>query len=147
LPARTYDDLNKEAINAENFGHRTGIQKAQDTPRGRTHTISKQTSTKKLQQFLSAREIKGGLTRLQEIWQCLYSQAISDKSPKQIEAAKVLFERAFGKPRPSDDELGALAQGGIQLVYIAPPDVPKLNAAPTDEDVPFIPAEIIPEEE
>jgi hypothetical protein len=35
------------------------------------------------------------------------------------------MERSYGKPKPSDEALDAMAKGGVQLVYVAPPpDVP-----------------------
>lgn len=43
----------------------------------------------------------------------------SSKSPQAVAAFVALMDRAYGKARPHEDELDAIAKGGIQLVYLA----------------------------
>jgi hypothetical protein len=65
-----------------------------------------------------------GQTRLVRMIEKMYQVAVSD-SPRNIDAFKALMERSYGKPKPSDEALDAMAKGGVQLVYVAPPpDVP-----------------------
>jgi hypothetical protein len=63
-----------------------------------------------------------GRTRLIQIIAKLVEVATSD-SPKNIAAAELLIERGYGKAKPSDEALNALAKGGVQIVYIEAPDV------------------------
>ena len=86
-------------------------------------------------------------TRLRRIMESLYDTATDTMSPKQVAAAKLLFERAWGATKPSDEALDALAKGGIQLVYVAAPEVPaaeERKALPSKPE--FIDAELVEEQ-
>jgi hypothetical protein len=45
------------------------------------------------------------------------------KSPQAVAAFTAIKEAAYGKARPHDDALDALAKGGIQIVYVAPTEL------------------------
>ena len=72
-----------------------------------------------------------GRTRFIQIIQCMFNIATNPKSMKQVEAAKFLIERAYGKAKPSEDELDAMAKGGVRIVLVnQPTDVPEQVALP-----------------
>ena len=105
------------------------------------------TASEMVRRFLDGSEAKRGPKRIVEIMHALYREAVNGRSIKQIEAAKVLLARAYGKEKPSEDELNALAAGGIQLVYVQPPVVDVMKAGPVEQPVPeFIGAEFQEEE-
>ncbi len=92
-----------------------------------------------------ARKDGDGRTRLIQIISKLVEVATSD-SPKNIAAAELLIERGYGKPKPSDEALDAMAKGGVQIVYIEAPQVPigeERKALPAKPD--FIDAEVVSE--
>ncbi len=53
--------------------------------------------------------------------------ASSKTHPLSVVAARALLEHAYGKPKPSDEELGAMKEGRFQLVYV--------NQATVDPDI------------
>jgi len=66
--------------------------------------------------------------------------------PDSVAAARLLFERGYGKPMPSEEEIDVIRGGGVQLVYITPPDVPfaeERKPLPARPD--FLNAEIVDE--
>jgi hypothetical protein len=90
---------------------------------------------------------ENGQTRLVQIIQNLVATAVSG-SPKSIAAAQLLIEYGYGKPKPSDEALDAMAKGGVQIVYINAPEVPlaeERRALPATPE--FIEAEFVSEED
>lgn len=84
---------------------------------------------------------ESGYNRLQRIMRNM-AEIAESKSPKAVEAARFCIEYGYGKPRPSDEALDAIAKGGVQIVYVAAPEVPageERRALPTKPD--FIDAE------
>jgi hypothetical protein len=85
-------------------------------------------------------------TRLIAMIDRMHQIALSDK-PQNVMAFSALMDRAYGKPKPSEEALDALAKGGVQIVYVAPPELPEGNdlpALPPKAD--FIEAEIVEDE-
>jgi hypothetical protein len=66
---------------------------------------------------------KEGRNRLQRIFDTLFTIATDEKHPHAVAAAQVLLDRAYGKPKPSDEELGAIQKSGFQLVYVNRPEI------------------------
>ena len=103
-------------------------------------------SAELLRKFLNRKETGAKNSRWHEMITAMYKLAVNNKSPRQVDAFKALAERAYGRPRPSEDELDALAAGGLQIVYLTPPvNVPGkvVGAAPVPD---FLPAEFEEEE-
>jgi hypothetical protein len=61
--------------------------------------------------------------------------AKSPKHPHAVAAFVALCDRAYGRPRPSEEEAQAVAKGGITLVYVDRPAI--------DPDIPIIEAEAV----
>ena len=74
-----------------------------------------------------------GQTRLEQMVANMVEIAKS-KSPQAVAAFVALCDRAYGRPRPSEEEAGAIAKGGIQLVYVQrlelDPEIPRAPALP-----------------
>jgi hypothetical protein len=67
-------------------------------------------------------------TRLIAMIDRMHQIALSDK-PQNVMAFSALMDRAYGKPKPSEEALDALAKGGVQIVYVAPPELPEQGDA------------------
>jgi len=70
-----------------------------------------------------------GRTRLEQMIANMVEIAKSPEHPHAVAAFVALCDRAYGRPRPSEEEADAIAKGGITLVYV---DRPQL-----DPDIPF----------
>ena len=47
--------------------------------------------------------------------------ATSPNHPQSVAAFNALCDRAYGRPRPSEEETDAVAKSGIQLIYVDRP--------------------------
>ena len=87
-----------------------------------------------------------GQTRLIQMFAKMHEVSISN-SPRNVLAFQALCERAYGKSKPSDEALDALAKGGVQIVYVAPPELPERSEQPSLPPKPeFIEAEFAEED-
>jgi hypothetical protein len=85
-------------------------------------------------------------TRLIAMIDRMHQIALSDK-PQNVMAFSALMDRAYGKPKPSEEALDALAKGGVQIVYVAPPELPEQGDVPALPPKPeFIEAEFTEDE-
>lgn len=88
----------------------------------------KRSSADKMRRYLEcgtkAARGEDGRTRLHRVIDNMVEIASNPNHPDSVAAARLLFERAYGKPMPSEEEIDVLRGGGVQLVYVAPPDVP-----------------------
>jgi hypothetical protein len=90
--------------------------------------------------------------RVQLILEALYKRATDVKSPLQVAAAQLLFNRGYGREQSADADLKAIQKGGLTLVYVdrnkIDPEIPVVEedqkALPEPE---FIDAEIVEEGE
>lgn len=75
-----------------------------------------------------------GHNRLIQVVKNMVDIATSPRSPFAVAAANFLFDRAYGKPKPSVEEIEAIGKGGIQLVYVSQqandPDIPVRRELP-----------------
>jgi hypothetical protein len=62
-----------------------------------------------------------GRTRLEQMTANMVEIAKSPKHPQAVAAFVALCDRAYGRPRPSEEEASAVAKGGITLVYVNRP--------------------------
>lgn len=72
------------------------------------------------------------------------------KGPNSVAAFNALMDRAYGKSRPHDDALDAVAKGGLQIVYLNPPQLEGevKEAGPTTAPSPeFIEAQFTEDED
>lgn len=106
---------------------------------GRNGKLAKN-SAALVRKFLNRKESGAKHSRWYEMIEAMYRLAINPRSPRQVDAFKALGERAWGRVSPSEEEQQAIADGGIRIVYIAPPEVEKkvIGPAPTPD---FLPAE------
>jgi len=51
--------------------------------------------------------------------------------------------RAYGKPKPSEESLDAMARGGVQLIYVAPPEIATSETKQLKPQPDFLEGEII----
>jgi hypothetical protein len=65
---------------------------------------------------------ENGQNRLARMVAKMYEVATSD-SPRNIEAFKALMERAYGRPSMAEEDRDAVSRGGVQIVYVAAPEV------------------------
>jgi hypothetical protein len=70
-----------------------------------------------------------GRTRLEQMIANMVEIAKSPEHPHAVAAFVALCDRAYGRPRPSEEEADAIAKGGITLVYVDRPQI--------DPDIPF----------
>jgi hypothetical protein len=70
-----------------------------------------------------------GRTRLEQMIANMVEIAKSPEHPHAVAAFVALCDRAYGRPRPSEEEADAIAKGGITLVYVNRPEI--------DPDIPF----------
>lgn len=49
--------------------------------------------------------------------------ACSARSALSVQAFNALMDRAYGKAKPSEEELGAIKDGGFKLIYVQPPEI------------------------
>jgi hypothetical protein len=81
-----------------------------------------------------------GRTRLEQMVANMVEIAKSPKSPQAVAAFVALCDRAYGRPRPSEEEANAIAKSGIKLIYVNrpqfDPDIPFAEAAPALSAVP-----------
>jgi hypothetical protein len=70
-----------------------------------------------------------GRTRLEQMIANMLEIAKSPKHPHAVAAFVALCDRAYGRPRPSQEKADAIAKGGITLVYVNRPKI--------DPDIPF----------
>lgn len=122
-------------------------QNIPDDPKDLTTTKSS-TLHAKVQSYLEvdpdAESPRANKSRLRRVLESIYETAVDTRSPRQVAAASLLLERGYGKPKPSDEALDALARGGIQLVYVAAPEVPVAQERkPLPSKPEFINAEIL----
>jgi len=87
-----------------------------------------------------------GRDRRDQIFANLVEIAIDKKHPHAVAAAQVLFDRAYGKLKATDEE----QQGGFQVVFVESgglENVPHIKKPPEHkpEFPDFIDAEIVPE--
>src|SRR5690242_5935452 len=54
-----------------------------------------------------------GHNRLIQVVKNMVKLATNERSPFAVAAANLLFDRAYGKPKPHEDELEAISKGGI----------------------------------
>lgn len=59
-----------------------------------------------------------GRTRLEQMVANMVEIATSPKHPHAVAAFVALCDRAYGRPRPSEEETGAKAKSGLTVVYI-----------------------------
>jgi hypothetical protein len=89
---------------------------------------------------------KEGRNRLQQVLENLFRIAASEEHPHAVAAAQVLLDRAYGKPKPSEEELDAIKGSGFQLVYVQrpeiDPDIPQQQELPAPKPD-FLDAEIV----
>jgi len=88
----------------------------------------------KLRRCLESPQSRDGRGRneLQQIFDNIIRIAKS-RSPHAVTAAQFLCDRAYGKPKPSDEEMDAIPTGGVQLIYVEridpslrPPNLPPI---------------------
>ena len=87
-----------------------------------------------------------GRTRFQRILDNMVEIASDPQHPDAVAAARLLFERGYGKPMPSPEGIDVIRGGGVQLVYVTPPEVAvgeERKALPPRPD--FLAAEIVQE--
>lgn len=71
--------------------------------------------------------------------------SLNPKSPFCIQATQALWDRAYGKVKPSEEELEAL-KGGLKMVFVQRPEVPVVEEKALEPPKPeFIDAEVIEE--
>lgn len=66
-----------------------------------------------------------GRTRLEQMVANMVEIAKSPKHPQAVNAFNALTDRAYGRPRPSEEETAAIAKSGIKLIYV---DRPQFDA-------------------
>jgi hypothetical protein len=71
-----------------------------------------------------------GRTRIEQMVANMVEIAKSPKHPHAVAAFVALCDRAYGRPRPSEEEADAIAKNGITLVYV--------NRPQFDPDIPII---------
>jgi hypothetical protein len=76
-----------------------------------------------------------GRNRLRQILDNLVEIASDPQHPHSVSAAQVLLDRGYGKPAPSQEELGAIRTGGFQIVYMERP----LINGPVEDYAPPLP--------
>lgn len=74
-----------------------------------------------------------GRTRLEQMIANMVEIAKSPKSSQAVAAFVALCDRAYGRPRPSEEEADAIAKRGIVLVYVDRPQM--------DKSIPLVEAE------
>jgi hypothetical protein len=88
-------------------------------------------------------------TRFEMITRNVVRIAMSPTSPLAISAYNALMDRAYGRPKPSEEEVDAIKSGGFQLVFVQRPEVdPEIEQA-KEKALPkpdFIPGEFREEE-
>jgi hypothetical protein len=81
-----------------------------------------------------------GRTRLEQMIANMVEIAKSPEHPHAVAAFVALCDRAYGRPRPSEEEADAIAKGGITLVYVDrpqfDPDIPIAEPRPALPPVP-----------
>jgi len=76
-----------------------------------------------------------GRRRLQRIFDTLLAVATDPDHPHAVSAAQVLLDRAYGRPRSSEEEIDGAQTGQIQVVIVnRPTDVPKYVEPPPLDD-------------
>jgi len=85
-----------------------------------------------------------GRTHFEQIVMALISTAVNPRSPFHVQASALLFDRAFGKVKPSEAELGAIKEGGARFVLVQAQDIKpaekKKLKAPSPE---FVEGEVV----
>lgn len=64
-----------------------------------------------------------GQTRLIRMIENMFNIATSARSALSVQAFNALMDRAYGKAKPSEEELGAIKDGGFKLIYVQPPEI------------------------
>ena len=124
------------------------LERASKTRRELTPKQRKALIKRRVQSFLlsGGKDVieKYGHDRLQELLESVFETAIDRRSPQQVAAARELMDRGFDKSKPSTEELDAVKEGGIRLVYVdraaLPVEEKKELPAPAPE---FLEAEIV----
>ena len=70
-----------------------------------------------------------GRTRLEQMIANMVEIAKCPNHPHAVAAFVALCDRAYGRPRPSEEETDAIKNGGLTLVYVSRPEF--------DPDIPF----------
>jgi hypothetical protein len=104
-----------------------------------------------IRKFLSARanpDDPRSATRYVKMLENMFRIAAGANPQAAVAAFNALMDRAHGKPRPSEEEIDAIAKGGIQLVYVARPelDAPEKRMELTAPVPDFIEGEFTEEE-
>jgi hypothetical protein len=79
----------------------------------------------------------------------MFDIASDRRSPFAVAAANLLLDRAYGKVKPSEEELGAIERGGTKIVLVSPQDVGMAEppALPSGPQPDFLDVEIVDEGE
>jgi hypothetical protein len=77
-----------------------------------------------------------GRTRIEQMVANMVEIAKSPKHPHAVAAFVALCDRAYGRPRPSEEEAEAVAKSGIKLIYVDRPEF--------DPDIPIVTIEAGP---
>lgn len=91
----------------------------------------------------------GALTLLEQMVENLAKIASNPKSNLAVVAFEALMSRAYGKPKPSEEEADAIRGSGLQVVFISKPDgiptvvQPKLEAPKPEFDADGYEKEVI----
>lgn len=88
---------------------------------------------------------KTGRTKVEQIIENLYRIAKSRSHKQAVAAAQLLLARAYGLPKPSDEALEAVREGGVRLVVVSDPELAQIaegKALPAPKPE-FIEAEVI----
>jgi hypothetical protein len=90
-----------------------------------------------------------GQNRLHQILLNMFDIASDRRSPFAVAAANLLLDRAYGKVKPSEEELGAIERGGTKIVLVSPQDVGMAEppALPSGPQPDFLDVEIVDEGE
>jgi hypothetical protein len=108
----------------------------------------KRSTADKMRRYLEsgtkAARDEDGRTRFHRILDNMVDIASDRNHPDAVAAARLLFERAYGKPMPSEEEIDVIRSGGVQLVYVAAPDVPLAEERKPHPPLPdFLDAEFV----
>lgn len=94
-----------------------------------------------------------GQTRLIQMTANMVRLACSNKSPLAVSAYEALMNRAYGRPKPSNEEADAIAKGGIKILYVNSPQLDpeieqvKGETAPAVTSAPdFVEGEVVEDE-
>ena len=88
---------------------------------------------------------RDGRKRLQRIFDTLLAIATDPEHPHAVSAAQLLLDRAYGKVRPSEEEIDGARTGEVQIVIVnRPTGLPKYVEPPPLDAPKFREGEIVP---